>query len=108
MGHPERSCRMCAWFLRGDAYEGPKPRGYGGCYRKKESTHANQHACEDDFEEGSPCLSSTEAELKFEVATLRAKIDRFLAAFLAGDPEAVINNFGDEFRAFVGEIAGGR
>jgi hypothetical protein len=61
MGHPEKSCRKCGYYIRGNAYSGPN--GYGGCFRTERPTHANQKAC-DDFSVGKPCLSVIEADLK--------------------------------------------
>ena len=55
---------MCAWYIKAGGKQYSGPRGYGGCFRKKQATHANQTACKDDFEKGSPCSSISEAEIK--------------------------------------------
>lgn len=74
MGHPEKSCRKCGWYIRGNAYNGPQ--GYGGCFKKGKPTHANQQACEKDFDSGQPSMSLLDAQLKSDVAELQAKLDK--------------------------------
>ncbi len=70
MSHPKTSCRMCDWYIRAGGKQYSGPSGYGGCYRKKQPTHANQTACKDDFERGAPCSSITEAEFKKKLRVL--------------------------------------
>ena len=74
MGAPHTACRQCSWYIRNHTYDGPI--GYGGCFKKKSWTCANQTACKDDFEPGTPCLSEREAELKWQVRELRAFTER--------------------------------
>lgn len=74
MGRPSRgACGDCDWYIRGHSYDGPL--GFGGCFKKKRWTSANQTVCDDDFENGHPCLSLREAELKWEVRELKEFIN---------------------------------
>lgn len=47
MGAPEKPCRLCVMYVRGQpGWLDGAPRGYGACALTRTATHANQRGCE--------------------------------------------------------------